>query len=78
MYTNHSSFKKLPPGKIFYHYAFFQTISSDISSIASFYNSKTYLNPWNSNFADKKSANKILSDIQNKRSCNFKYCITVI
>ena len=78
MYTNHSFSKRFPPGKILYHYVFFQTTSSDISSIASFYNSKTYVNPWNSNFADKKSANKILSDIQNKRSYNFKYCITVI
>ena len=78
MYKIHSFSKKFYPGKLLYHYAFFQTISSDIPLITSFYNSKTYLNPWNSNFADKKSANKILSDIQNKRSCKFKYCITVI
>ena len=61
---------------LFYHYAFFQTIPSDIFSTTSFYNSKTYLNLWFSNFADKKS--KILSDLQEKRSCNSKYYITVI
>ena len=76
MYKNHSFSKNVFSRNAFLSLCFLSDHSFWHFLNHYFYNSKTYLNLWFSNFADKKS--KILSDLQEKRSCNSKYYITVI